>query len=39
MNFYLQPVEESLLKRVAFVMDPSSAAQKAQNEAMMTCPW
>lgn len=34
MNSYLQPVEESLIKRVAFVMGPSLAAQKALNEAM-----
>lgn len=33
MNSQLQPVEESLIKRVAFVMGPSSAAQKALNEA------
>jgi hypothetical protein len=33
MNSHLQPVEESLIKRVAFVMGPSSAAQKALNEA------
>lgn len=33
MNSHLQPVEESLIKRVSFVMGPSSAAQKALNEA------